>query len=122
MAVDVRSWSQRLRSIRNQLSMQIANRIRYSRGLYVEPACRQLSGLPPSQQNRIDQLRRRYAVAFEASLREETSINNYAYLDCSIAPGAHQAQFHLVAVWSPMWAAPASGMSQRCTLSFARGN
>ncbi len=77
----MRSWTQRLRSLRNRISLLVANRIRYSRGLHIEQPCGRIDGLSPAQQVRVTGLRRKYGFAFESLLSEETSLNNYAYLD-----------------------------------------
>ena len=76
-----RSLPQRLRSLRNRLSLQISNRIRFSRGDYVELGCQRLSLTDADLGARIATLQLKYDVSFEAKLTQATSINNYAYLD-----------------------------------------
>jgi len=74
-------WAQRLRSLRNGLSLNIASRLRMSRGVFCETACNELRGITPDQAWRIARLHEKYPVRFEASLSHETSLNNYAYLE-----------------------------------------
>ena len=76
-----RSLPQRLRSLRNRLSLHISNRIRFSRGDFVEQACDQLLMSDANLSSRIAALRLKYGACFEAHLTQETSLNNYAYLD-----------------------------------------
>lgn len=76
-----RSLPQRLRSLRNHLSLHLSNRIRYSRGDFLERPCGSLPVLEEAMQARIDSLRTTYGVSFEAQMTQETSLNNYAYLD-----------------------------------------
>jgi hypothetical protein len=74
-------WSQRWRSLRNEWTLRIAARIRYSRGVFVETACGALSGQPAARAARIEELALRHGARFEEWLSENSSLNNYAYLD-----------------------------------------
>ncbi len=76
-----RSLPQRLRSLRNRVSLHISNSIRFSRGDHVELPCGQLSVSDPAQRSRIGALQFKYAARFESRMTQETSLNNYAYLD-----------------------------------------
>jgi hypothetical protein len=74
-------WSQHLRSWRNALTLRIAAQVRFSRGVYVETACGTLSSQPAARAARIEELAVRYGARSESWLSEDTSLNNYAYLD-----------------------------------------
>jgi len=75
------SWSQRLRSARNALSLRLSERIRFSLGPRAEVPCLALPASPPARAARIRRLAARYGTAFESLLGATTSLNNYAYLD-----------------------------------------
>jgi hypothetical protein len=75
------SWSERLRSMRNDLSLNLSARLRFSRGVFTESACGRLQNLTPDQSRRIERLRDKYGIRFETLLAEQTSLNNYAYLE-----------------------------------------
>jgi hypothetical protein len=75
------SWRERLRSMRNDLSLRISSRVRFSRGVFTESPCGRLQNLTADQARRIDLLRAKYSVRFETLLSQETSLNNYAYLE-----------------------------------------
>jgi hypothetical protein len=74
-------WPQRLRSWRNEWTLRIAERIRYSRGVFCETPCAALRAQPAGRAARIEALAQRYGARFESWLSETTSLNNYAYLD-----------------------------------------
>lgn len=75
------SLPQRLRSLRNRLSLHISNRIRLSRGDFIERPCGHLAVNDEVQRSRITALQLKYGASFESRLTQETSLNNYAYLD-----------------------------------------
>ena len=94
------AWQQRLRSLRNDLSLRIAASLTISRGVFVEQGCGELQRLTSDQAWRIAGLREKYAVRFEVSLSRETSLNNYAYLEL------------LDRAWAQTGASPAGGAIQ----------
>jgi hypothetical protein len=74
-------FSQRFRSWRNACSLGIANRLRWSRGIYREQPCDALQNLDAASRGRIKELSARYRIRFEAQASQTTSLNNYEYLD-----------------------------------------
>src|SRR5277367_2705908 len=75
------SWVQRLKSLRHGFWYGVSERIRWSRGAYVETPARVLCTVDFEQGKRIAALRDRYQVQFERTLSAATSSNNYEYLD-----------------------------------------
>jgi SAM-dependent methyltransferase len=75
------SWVQRLRSLRHGFWYGVSERIRWSRGAFVETPARVLCTEDLEQGRRIAALRDRYQVQFEQTLSAQTSANNYEYLD-----------------------------------------
>lgn len=73
--------SQRLRSGYHALWYRLGERLRWSRGTYCERPVERLAGLSRGQQARIELLRRRFAVRFEAHCAALTALKNYDYLD-----------------------------------------
>ena len=75
------SLLQRLRSLRHRLAYELSERVRWSRGPYLETPAGALPRLPAAQMRRIGELQRRHGVRFESELKLETALNNYEYLD-----------------------------------------
>ena len=75
------SWVQRLRSLRHGFWYGVSERLRWSRGAFVEEPARVLCAEDLEQGERIAALRGRYQVRFERSMSAATSANNYEYLD-----------------------------------------
>jgi len=72
---------QRLRSCYHALWYGLGERLRWSRGMYCERPVGQLALLSRGQQARIELLRRRFDIRFEAHCAALTSLKNYDYLD-----------------------------------------
>ena len=70
-----------LRSWRHGFSLALSERLRGSRGTYLERPAGRLTQVGPQQQGRIAELAARYDISFEYSLSAETALRNYEYLD-----------------------------------------
>ena len=70
-----------LRSWRHAFSLALSERIRGSRGNFVERPAGRLTQIGPEQEQRVAELAASYGVAFETSLGAETALRNYEYLD-----------------------------------------
>jgi SAM-dependent methyltransferase len=75
------SLLQRIRSLRHGFWFGVSERIRWSRGVFVETPARKLCAVNLEQGERIAALRDRYQVQFERRMSTETSLRNYEYLD-----------------------------------------
>jgi len=75
--------------MRNDFTLHISSRIRFSRGVFTESPCGRLQHLTADQAQRIDRLRTKYSVRFETLLSQETCLNNYAYLELMDRAWAH---------------------------------
>jgi SAM-dependent methyltransferase len=75
------SWLQRIRSLRHGVWYGVSERIRWSRGVFVETPAIELCAVDLEQAERIAALRGRYQVQFEQRMNADTSTRNYEYLD-----------------------------------------
>ena len=75
------SWLQRIRSLRHGVWYGLSERIRWSRGVFVETPAIELCTVDLEQAERIAALRGRYQVQFEQRMNADTSARNYEYLD-----------------------------------------
>ena len=75
------SLFQRIKSLRHGFWYGISERIRWSRGAFLETPARELCTVNFEQSERIAALRDRYQVQFELRMSNATSVNNYEYLD-----------------------------------------
>lgn len=75
------SWLQRIRSLRHGVWYGVSERIRWSRGVFVETPAVELCTVDLEQAERIAALRGRYQVRFEQRMNADTSARNYEYLD-----------------------------------------
>ncbi len=75
------SWLQRIRSLRHGFWYGVSQRIRWSRGVFMETPALELCAVDLQQAERIAALRERYQVQFEQRMSAETSVRNYEYLD-----------------------------------------
>src|SRR5271154_5237863 len=75
------SLLQRLKSLRHGFWYGVSERVRWSRGAFLETPARELCTVNREQGERIAALRGRYQVQFELRLNAATSCNNYEYLD-----------------------------------------
>lgn len=89
------TWMQRLSSFRHRLWYRISERVRWSRGAFVEAPAGSLPDVSREQGERIAALREAYQVQFEARLSVATALKNYEYLDvlrqlAEVVPMAHR--------------------------------
>jgi len=77
----VYSLFQRIKSLRHSFWYGVSERIRWSRGTFLETPARELCTVEIKQAERIAALRDRYQVQFELRMSNATSVNNYEYLD-----------------------------------------
>ena len=75
------SLLQRIKSLRHGFWYGVSERIRWSRGAFLETPARELCTVNFEQSERITALRDRYQVQFELRMSSATSVNNYEYLD-----------------------------------------
>jgi SAM-dependent methyltransferase len=75
------SWLQRLSSLRHGFWYGLSERLRWSRGAFLELPAHELPAASGEQAARIAALRDRYQIKFETQLSVATSVNNYEYLD-----------------------------------------
>src|SRR5579863_10210781 len=75
------SWLQRIRSLRHGVWYGLSERIRWSRGVFVETPAIELCTVDHEQAERIAALSGRYQVLFEQRMNADTSARNYEYLD-----------------------------------------